>query len=202
MAKISTYPVDSNVSVNDMVIGTDAQDMNMTKNYTVSGLASTINSLNQSTLRLSGEETTNQGLVVLDAAYQIKFGPAQGTVSTAVMLDVLGNITFNQAGAYYVRFFGNFEMKTPPLPGNGLVYFRSLINGVQFGSTRLIELDTIGLSTPMESSLFINAAANDVVTFEMFLSSVGAQAGGLYASTVPVLWSNVPSSSVDVWQIN
>lgn len=201
MAKISTYPIDSNVTVNDMVIGTDAEDMNMTKNYAVKDLATTINSLNQATLRLYAEETANQGLTLLDAPYQITFGPAQ----TGGIVDVsaTGTITFNQVGAFYVKFFGNFDMKTTLTPGNGNIYFRSLVNGGQYDNVALIELDTFNLATPFEKCFFVQASSiGDTVTFEMFLSSIGSQSGGLYAVTVPVLWSNVPSASVQVWQIN
>lgn len=200
MAKISTYPIDSNVTVNDMVIGTDAEDMSMTKNYPVKDLATTINSLNQATLRLYAEETANQGLSVLDTPYQITFGPAQ----TGGIVDVsaTGTITFNQEGAFYVKFFGNFDMKTTATPGNGNIYFRSLINGNQNDNVALIELDTFNLATPFEKCFFVQSSIGSTVTFEMFLSSVGSQSGGLYAVTVPVLWSNVPSASVEVWQIN
>lgn len=38
MAKISTYPIDSSVSLADYVIGTDAEDSNITKNYTIGSL--------------------------------------------------------------------------------------------------------------------------------------------------------------------
>jgi hypothetical protein len=200
MAKISTYPIDSNVTVNDMVIGTDAEDMNMTKNYPVKDLATTINSLNQATLRLYAEETANQGLSVLDTPYQITFGPAQ----TGGIVDVsaTGTITFNQEGAFYVKFFGNFDMKATVTPGNGNIYFRSLINGNQNDNVALIELDTFNLATPFEKCFFVQSSIGSTVTFEMFLSSIGSQSGGLYAVTVPILWSNVPSSSVEIWQIN
>lgn len=39
MAKISTYQTDSNVTGSDKLIGTDSNDMNVTKNFTVSSLA-------------------------------------------------------------------------------------------------------------------------------------------------------------------
>ena len=42
MAKISTYPIDGVVSGADKVIGTDADDSNATKNFTVSSLAAFI----------------------------------------------------------------------------------------------------------------------------------------------------------------
>ena len=38
MSKISTYPIDSNVNVKDYIIGTDSDDGNITKNYTISSI--------------------------------------------------------------------------------------------------------------------------------------------------------------------
>jgi len=40
MAKISSYSTDASVSYNDKLIGTDAEDSNVTKNYTVGSLLS------------------------------------------------------------------------------------------------------------------------------------------------------------------
>lgn len=40
MAKISSYTTDAVVSYNDKLIGTDAQDSNITKNYTIGSLLS------------------------------------------------------------------------------------------------------------------------------------------------------------------
>ncbi len=38
MARISTYAVDSTIAPNDKLIGTDAEDSDLTKNYLISGL--------------------------------------------------------------------------------------------------------------------------------------------------------------------
>ncbi len=38
MAKISSYPIDNNISLSDKVIGTDADSNDATKNFTVGGL--------------------------------------------------------------------------------------------------------------------------------------------------------------------
>ena len=35
MAKISTYPIDTTPTLTDKVIGTDVNDSNITKNYTI-----------------------------------------------------------------------------------------------------------------------------------------------------------------------
>lgn len=40
MAKISSYSTDNTVSYTDKLIGTDAQDSNITKNYTIGSILS------------------------------------------------------------------------------------------------------------------------------------------------------------------
>lgn len=40
MAKISTYPVDGLISTDDLIIGSDAENVNITKNFTVGGVLS------------------------------------------------------------------------------------------------------------------------------------------------------------------
>jgi hypothetical protein len=40
MANISSYPIDGSVSYNDKIIGTDAEDSNKTKNYTIGSILS------------------------------------------------------------------------------------------------------------------------------------------------------------------
>jgi hypothetical protein len=38
MAKISTYPILSNPTINDILIGTDVEDLNITKNFSISSI--------------------------------------------------------------------------------------------------------------------------------------------------------------------
>ena len=40
MANLNSYPTDGSVSYNDKLIGTDAEDSNVTKNYTIGSLLS------------------------------------------------------------------------------------------------------------------------------------------------------------------
>ena len=42
MAKISTYPIDATPTLEDKVIGTDVNDSNKTKNYTIQDIADII----------------------------------------------------------------------------------------------------------------------------------------------------------------
>jgi hypothetical protein len=38
MAKISTYPILSDPTINDILIGTDVQDLNITKNFSIGSI--------------------------------------------------------------------------------------------------------------------------------------------------------------------
>lgn len=40
MAKISTYPISANPTLSDKLIGTDPNDLNLTKNYTIAEILS------------------------------------------------------------------------------------------------------------------------------------------------------------------
>ena len=40
MAKISTYPINATPTVSDKLIGTDPNDLNLTKNYTIAEILS------------------------------------------------------------------------------------------------------------------------------------------------------------------
>ena len=40
MARISTYPIDTSVNTSDFLIGTDSEDSNITKNYTIASIIS------------------------------------------------------------------------------------------------------------------------------------------------------------------
>lgn len=69
MAKISTYPTDSNITTSDMLIGTDGDSNNATKNYTVGGLQSFFG---QTFVPYTGaNNNVDLGLNSLTAAYGI-----------------------------------------------------------------------------------------------------------------------------------
>ena len=44
MAKISTYPSDSNLNADDLLIGTDSEDSNATKNYSIGSIETYVKS--------------------------------------------------------------------------------------------------------------------------------------------------------------
>ena len=204
MAKISTYVIDSSISANDMVIGTDAEDSNITKNYTVGGLSAYISSQVSASLGvtnvLAASSTVDQIPSGLDTPLQVTFGAAQGTGSDPVKVDALGNITFNEAGLYLFHGFANFERKGSS-GGTAVVLFRALINGTQAGVTKNVDMKDTDTSIPYDLTLPINATAGDVLTWQIMRDSSGADYGGLYIHTNLGGWSNVPSVSVDIYKV-
>lgn len=198
MAIISTYPIDASVNLTDKLIGTDVEDSSKTKNYTISSILA----LKQIGLTnvLAAVDTTNQEPSGLDSPLQVTFGAAQGTASDPVMLDALGNITFNQGGLYLFNGYANFERQGSS-GGVTVTLFRALLNGSQSGPTKGVELSGTGIMFPYELTLPIQVSAGDVLTWEIMRDSSGIDAGGLYVHTNSGPWSNVPSADVNIYKI-
>lgn len=198
MAIISTYPIDASVNLTDKLIGTDVEDASKTKNYTIESILA----LKQIALTnvLAAVDTTNQEPSGLDSPLQVTFGAAQGTATDPVMLDALGNITFNQGGLYLFNGYANFERQGSS-GGVSVTLFRALINGVQSGPTKGVELSGTGIMFPYELTLPIQVSAGDVLTWEILRDSSGVDAGGLYIHTNSGPWSNVPSADVNIYKI-
>ena len=204
MAKISTYTTDTVISASDKLIGTDADSSNATKNFLVSDISAYISSGIATNLAvtnvLNTTDTDNQVPSGLDTPLQVLFGIAQGTIADPVMVDVSGNITFNEAGIYLFNGYANFERQGSS-GGDAVIAFRALLNGVQAGVTKMVELKDVGTSVPYDLTLPINATAGDVLTWEIMRDSSGVDQGGLYAHTLLGGWSNVPSVSVSIYKI-
>jgi hypothetical protein len=200
MAKIGTYPNDSNVTFSDKLIGTDAEGSNVTKNFTVGALAGFLFSQFGATLVLSAESTVNQVPSELDTPLQVTFGAAQGTGASPVQLLSNGSIVFNQAGLYLFNGFANFERQGSS-GGVTVTLFRALKNGIQILPTKGVELNTTGVMIPYELTIPFNAEAGDILTWEIMRDSSGVNQGGLYIHTSLGGWSNVPSADVAIWKI-
>lgn len=197
MGKISTYST-ATPTLTDKVIGTDTNSNNETNNFTLSSILA----LKQISLTsvLTAVDTTNQAPSSTDTLLQVKFGGAQKTASDPVMLDALGNITFNQAGIYLFNGYANFERQGSS-GGVAVVLFRALINNIQVGPTKGVELSATGIMIPYELTLPIQVNAGDILTWEIMRDSSGNNDGGLYTHTNLGGWSNVPSADVNIYKI-
>ena len=200
MAKISTYPIDTNVSLSDKLIGTDSDNNNETKNFTIGSLATLILSQIEATAVLTAFSTVIQAPSALDTPLQVTFGGAQGSPSTPVMIDALGNVTFNQSGLYLINAYGSVE-RVGSSGGTSVLVFRGLLNGTQVTITKGFHLDTPGMPSPYEITVPFQVTAGDVLTFQIMRDSSGVNFGGLYPHTVLGGWSNVPSTEILIWKI-
>jgi hypothetical protein len=202
MARISTYPVDGSINGLDILIGSDADDSNITKNYQindikgfiVSGLALGVTPV------LSSASNVNQEPSGLNIPLQVRFGPAQGNLSTPVQLFANGVILFNQGGLYLFNGYANFERQGSS-GGVAVIAFRALINGIQVSPSKMVEIDSVGVSTPYELTIPLQVNAGDILTWEIMRDGSGVDRGGLYTHTLVGGWSNVPSSDVNVWKV-
>lgn len=200
MAKISTYPTDTNITNNDKLIGTDYENNDETKNFTLGALANFFLSQIEATLVLNASSTVIQAPSALDTPLQVTFGAAQGSPSTPVMIDALGNVTFNESGLYLINAYGSVE-RVGSSGGISVLVFRGLLNGTQATTTKGFHLDTPGMPAPYEITVPFQVTAGDVLTFQIMRDSSGVNFGGLYPHTVLGGWSNVPSTEILIWKI-
>jgi hypothetical protein len=199
--KISQYTTDNSPAISDKLIGTEASSNNETKNYTLGSIASLFADTFEFTPVLVAQSTVTQTPGALDTALQVTFGAAQGTSGDAVMIDAAGEITFNNPGLYLINGYGSVERQGSS-GGTAILLFRFLVNGVQAGSVKAFHLDTTNVSTPYEITFPINiTTAGTTATFEIMRDSSGVNAGGLYPHTNLGGWSNVPSTEVNIWQL-
>lgn len=199
--KISQYVTDNSPAISDKLIGTEASSNNETKNYTLGAIASLFASTFEFTPVLAAQSTVSQAPSALNTALQVTFGAAQGTSGDAVMIDAAGEITFNEPGLYLVNGYGSVERQGSS-GGTAILLFRFLVNGVQAGTVKAFHLDTPNVSTPYEITFPINiTTAGTTATFEIMRDSSGTNFGGLYPHTNLGGWSNVPSTEVNIWQL-
>ena len=199
MATISTYPIDGSVSFSDKLIGTDAEDSSKTKNYTIGSILSLASP--SATSVLYAFSTVDQAPSVVDNPLQVTFGAAQNTSTDPVMLDALGNITFNQTGMYLFNGFGNIERQGSS-GGVSALLFRALIDGVQAGVVKGFELNTTGVMFPYETTIVINITeAGTVLTWEIMRDSSGVNQGGMYTHIAPGPWDDVPSAQIQIFKV-
>lgn len=201
MGKISGYANDSTPNLGDKLIGTDVDNLNATKNFTVGQIVSLANANLTATQVLNGVSYATQAPSALDTPLIVSFGAAQGNISTDVMIDALGNVTFNKAGLYMINGFGSVERQGSS-GGVAVLLFRARLNGTQVTATKGFHLDTPNLDIPYEVTIPFQANVGDVFWFEIMRDSSGVNQGGLYGHTVLGGWSNVPSSQIQIWKFN
>lgn len=201
MAKISTYPTDSTVNGLDILIGSDADNANITKNYSIDSLkAYTLSGFAVNiTPVLVAQSNVNQEPSGTNTPLQVTFGAAQGTPSDPVQLLATGEIVFNQGGQYLFNGYANFERQGSS--GQvAVILFRALLNGIQISPTKGVELSGTGIMIPYELTIPIYVNAGDVLTWEIMRDGT-VNLGGLYIHTSAGGWPNVPSADLNIFKI-
>lgn len=188
MARISTYPVDSNVSGGDMLIGTDVDNANATKNFTVSNLIS--------------YAATNNLVPYTGATQDVNLGSNDlfvgGTLgvtglSTLNDVDVNGDIDFNGLFSLSGSQGAAGEFLTSTGAGSPPIWTSPLSGYVPY----------IGASTS------VNLGANDLSCFGIDITTGPLQVNGSAGAVNQVLvsqgagtnpiWSNNASVSMPVF---
>lgn len=147
---------------------------------------------------LHASSSSNQAPGGLDTALQVNFGSGTGTGSDPVMVSGLGDITFNDAGVYFVNAVG-FLSRVGSSGGMSTMLFRYLIDGSQVNSVGAISLSTVGITTPETLSFPIRISTpGTVLTFEILRDSSGVDQGGLYPTTTLSAWDDAPSSAITI----
>jgi|AACY02.11.fsa_nt_gi hypothetical protein len=199
MGYIANYAQATAPSLTDKVIGTDVDNNNATKNFTI-----------QDILGLGGVPLTNvlsaedvavsQGPSTTNSLYQVVIGAAQGTVSDPVMLDASGNITFNQAGTYLLIAQGCFGRTSGG--ASALMHFAAFLDGVQEAATQSVGIKDAGDKLPYERTVPIVVTAGQVLTFKISRDSAFDNEGSLVSSTdTDGLFTITPNFKINILKV-
>jgi hypothetical protein len=204
MGKISTYPVDSSITESDFVIGSDAENLNATKNYRVGDILALVPAFTFDKV-LSAASYATQLPTTAGVELQVKFGAAQGSSIDPVEIDSNGLIFFNEAGQYLVKYF-QFANRTVVTPGRSSLYTRYLINYIGGNESFGFDFGTSDMGISYEEDLIIDIASpGDKLVFQIMRDALGVNEGGLY-SVAPggsgLEWGEIPSASVNIWKIS
>ena len=149
MARISTYALDTSISRNDLLVGTDAEDSNITKNFSVGDLTDFVGETVSGTyLPLAGGTIT--GGLAVDGALALKVNSGFANISTNVTgtifigdisagittgINVTGDISMQgtNAGIYLTSSTAAIYMTSP----DGTTYKVQMANGGTFNITQL-----------------------------------------------------------------
>jgi hypothetical protein len=201
--KISQYE-EGQVSLTDLLLGTDVNNGNATKNFSVADLIAFVNNNTTLTSVLVAESTaTSQDPLGLDTPLQIEAGAAQGTINDPVMLAADGTITFNEAGFYIVNAAGLFR-RVGSSSGTAIIHFRGLIDSVQVGPTQTMELDRVDLWIPYErTNVLAITTPGTILTFEIARDGGGQNVGGLAKApmSIGLGWNPSPSFAISIQKL-
>ena len=161
MAKISTYPVDAAISLADFVIGTDAENLDATKNYTIGSIFAL------SSGHLNGYSTTRTTTVLAGSPVILANVYTQGSASKWAA--ATNRLTYSDSGTPPTTnlFLITVVVSTEPVAGSPSINFILYKNGVALADTE----QTISATDYNSTTIQTIQTATTADYFEVFLSS-------------------------------
>lgn len=182
-------------------VGTDGQLLSSTETGTEWIDPAAIPSL-YTILVLDTSYAIPQNPPTVDTPLTVKFSTGTvGSINDPVMYNVGSPdvITFNEEGSYIINAFGNVYRSTNG--GVAHLKFRALVNGVEAGYVKSINIDQNTFEIPYEITIPIYVNAGTTLKFEIMRDSAGVDDGGLNRDTVSLAgWGNTPSAYIQIWQ--
>lgn len=197
MAKISTYPVDGLISTDDIVIGSDAENVNITKNFTVGGILSLANL--QTVLDNGNTATSSMTLVgnvsATNVAASVAISSVSISASSANVTDIeISGLLYDNAASEGNN--GEFLKST----GAGIVWSSVPVDTLQAvltaGNTTSLNIVSTG-DIDAASVNATNASVTDKLTLEGAVNANGSDGlSGQYLTSkgagTPVEWTSLP----------
>lgn len=142
---------------------------------------------------LRAASTVAQAPSAVDVPILVSFGAAQGSVSSPVMINAAGLITFNMAGNYAVRI--KLQNGRTGATGTSILLSRLVLGTSQIGSTAAVKMTQTDATTPSESRVVLNPTAGQQFQVQIMRDSAGSNFGGLYPQAATVTtWGTAPSA--------
>lgn len=145
--------------------------------------------------------TQNPTGVGIANAIQVEFGPAVGTGSDPVNLDVNGVLFINETGTYRIKIALQFGRSGSSQ--TSVLLFRVTDNaGNQLGRSIAALIDDANTDRYLENDTWLTVPAGTELTFEVMRDNSGNDAGGLIA-TFPDdegagTWNDAPTAAIRV----
>ena len=199
MGYIANYAQATAPSLTDKVIGTDVDNNNATKNFTIQDILG-LGGVTLTNVLSAEDVAVSQGPSTTNSLYQIVIGGAQGTASDPVMLDASGNITFNQAGTYLLIEQGCFGRSSGG--ASALMHFAAFLDGVQEGASQSVGIKDAGDKIPYERTVPIVVTAGQILNFRMSRDSGFFNEGSLVSSTdTDGLFTITPNFKINILKV-
>lgn len=141
MGLISTYPnATTPLSSSDTLIGTDANDMDATKTFTVDELASYIQSYIATNMAYgSFYDITNQTAAAINTAYPMKFSSVDSTATNGVSIGTNSGastlITLPNVGVYNIQFSAQLNRTSGGSAATVDIWLKDFTNNANVPST-------------------------------------------------------------------